>query len=95
MHRAFWKGILACLASYSLAIVLALWIGFEFALVAVPVLQIGWGLFSAARIMSLRGSGAQEPDALAGDRASYEFSLGALLCSCTVLLALLVLSQVV
>jgi hypothetical protein len=51
-------------------------------------------IFCSARIIQLRRSGGHRVDALADERASYEFAVGGLVSSCVMLLTTIVLSQV-
>jgi hypothetical protein len=45
MLRNFWKAALISLAAYVAAVLIGFWVGFQFTLFAVAVLQITWTLF--------------------------------------------------
>ena len=45
MLRSFWKAALISLAAYAAAVSIGFWVGFQFTLFAVAVLQITWTLF--------------------------------------------------
>lgn len=95
MRRDFWKASLISLLVYTLAILLGIWIDLRVTLLVIPVFQLAWMTFCSARIIQLRRSGGHEVDALPDERASYDFSVGGLVSSCVMLLAIVVLSQVV
>lgn len=95
MWPNFWKASLISLLGYTVAVLMGIWMGFWITLFVVPVLQIGWGLFCIIRIIQLRRSGGNQPDAPRYDRDSYGFSLGGLISSLALLGVLVVLSQAV
>ncbi len=95
MQRDFLKASLLSLFVYALAVLFGIWIDFRITLLVIPVFQFVWVIFCSARIIQLRRSGGHRADALANERAGYEFWVGGLVSSCVLLLAIIVLSQMV
>ena len=95
MLRTFWKAALISLAAYAAAVLIGFWVGFQFTLFAVAVLQITWTLFCVIRVIQLRRGGGHKTDAPPYDRESYGFALGGAISSTALLVVLVVLTQVV
>ena len=95
MLRNFWKATLISLAAYAAAVLIGFWVGFQFTLFAIPVLQITWTLFCVIGIIQLRRGGGHKTDAPPYDRESYGFAVGGLIPSLVLLAVLVVLTQVV
>jgi hypothetical protein len=95
MRPSFWKATLISLAAYTAAILIGFLAGFQFTLVAVPLLQVTWTLFCAIRIVQLRRGGGHKPGATQYDRESYGFALGGWISSVALLAVVVVLTQAV
>ena len=95
MRKSFWKATLISLVAYTAAVLIGFWSSFRFTLFAIPALQVTWTLFCAIRVIQLRRGGGNQTDALPCDRESYGFSLGGLISSSALLVALVVFSQIV
>ena len=94
MQRNFWKACLISLGAYAGALLMGFGGDFRFTLFAVPALQITWTLFCVVRLVQLRIGGGHKPDAEPYDRESYGFALGGSTSSLSLLVVMVVLSQI-